>query len=572
MIILGLNYIGHDAAAALFIDGQLVAAIEEERFTRDQKHLGAFPHRSIHYCLKAAGIAASSIDHIGFYLEPRELLQAAVWRFGFTPPFAVGNKFMPASRFYHYLHCKTLRARLCRHLPSLRKGCQIHFVRHHDAHMASAFFASPFEIADVLSIDGMGEWETTVAGSGTASSIKPLASVPFPHSLGYLYAAITRHLGFSVNNDEYKVMGLASYGDPSRWLPLMRRIVMLGDGIDFRLDTSYLSFKLKWGYVSRRFAVESGLAERTPDAELTQAHKDMAAAVQTITEEAGVHLARVLQDRTGGQNLCLSGGVALNCVMAARMLTDAGYDDIYTQPAAYDASGALGSALWIQHVLLGRPRSFAMNHAYWGHCVTDEEIDRALASYRDQLRWTRPDNIARAAAGEIRKKRIVGWCQGRLEWGPRALGNRSILADPTDRAMMDHVNDKVKHREDFRPFAPSCKAEACGEYFDLPVKSPFMTLISGVRPMMQQKIPAVTHVDGTARYHSVEREVNPLFWKLIDEFEKLSGVPVVLNTSFNVRGEPIVMTADDAIACFLGTGIDVLAIGNYLVEKITKEV
>lgn len=566
MIILGINYLGHDASASLLIDGNLVAAIEEERFTRFKKHYGGFPKNAIKYCLKEAGIDASDINQIGYYFDKDALLTAPVFKYAFTPWYSIWKKFMLASRALYYYHCQTLRSRLNSHFRTLKHNVPIHLIGHHNAHMASSFFVSPFEEADIISIDGIGEWETTVMGQGINNIITKTRSIYFPNSIGFLFSAVTRHLGFKVNNDEYKVMGLAGYGDAKRFMPLMRRIVHLTDDGVYTIDDSYFRPQVFWGHVSRRFIHECGFPARSPESELRQEHKDMAAAVQTITEELGVHLARNLQRHTSGRNICLSGGVALNCIMNARILNDTPYKDIFIQPASYDASGSLGSALWIHHMIMKKPRGYVMDNAYYGYEADETEIANVLAKFPN-IKYQRCTDIAASAAAEIAKQRIVGWFQGRMEWGPRALGNRSLLADPRDRKMMDYVNDQVKHREDFRPFAPSCKLEHYHEYFDFTVPSPFMLLICKVKHEMRSKIAAVTHTDGTARFHTVNKKVNPLYWRVIDEFEKLSGVPVLLNTSFNVRGETIVMTPMDAVKCFLGTGIDVLAIGNFLVEK-----
>lgn len=566
MNILGLNFHGHDAAAALLKDGDLAACSEEERYHRFKKHYGGFPEQSIAFCLERAGLDARELDHVGYYISKDALFSREGLSYALRPLLGARNKLMLASRLLYYYHCLTLRGRLERHFPTLNPKARVHFVAHHDAHMASSFFISPFEEADIISLDGVGEWETTVLGRGKGNAITRLSSTYFPHSIGYFFSAVTRHLGFRVNNDEYKVMGLAGYGDPSRFRALMRRVVRLEEGGGFSIDPRYLRIGLGWGQVSGRFTEECGVAPRAPESELLQEHKDLAAAVQELTEELGVHLARGLQKRTGGKNICLSGGVALNCIMNARILEETDYQDIFIQPAAYDASGSLGSALWIEHMVLGRPRRWEMRHAYHGYEAADGEVLAALRNF-PEVTFRKCDDIAKDAAAEIAKQRIVGWYQGRMEWGPRALGNRSLLADPRERRMMDYVNDKVKHREDFRPFAPSVKLESYKDYFDFPVPSPFMLLICKVKEAMRSKIAAVTHTDGTARYHTVDKAVNPLYWRLIDEFEKLSGVPVLLNTSFNVRGETIVRTPEDAVRCFLGTGIDVLAIGDYLVEK-----
>ncbi|MCE5252281.1 carbamoyl transferase [bacterium] len=566
MNILGFNYLGHDASASLLCNGKLVAAIEEERFTRNKKHYGGFPFRSISFCLKKAGIDANQINIFSFYIKPEDLMNYTAWKFVLSPWYSIRNKILFASRALLYYNALTMRSRLKKHFPYLKKGINLSFVRHHDAHMASAFFVSPFTEADIISIDGIGEWETTVIGQGKDNMITRIQSHCFPDSIGYLYSAITRFLGFRVNNDEYKVMGLASYGDPEKYKKLFEKIVYFKEHGIYRINPQYIALSHKWGNISKHFIHESGLLPRKPESDISQDHKDIAASLQSITEKVGIHIAQDLQKRTKSKKLCLSGGVALNCVMNAKILENTSYDDIYIQPASYDASCSLGCALWINHINYKQPRNYEMNHVYYGYEADDQEILSTLKKY-ENITFRKCENIARDTAAEMAKQRIIGWYQGKMEWGPRALGNRSILADPRQRKMMDIINDRIKHREDFRPFAPSCKIENYREYFNFPVPSPFMLLICNVKEEKRSVIPAVTHVDGTARFHTVEKKHNPLYWELIHEFEKLTGVPVVLNTSFNVRGETIVMTPEDAINCFLGTGIDALAIGNYFVEK-----
>ncbi|MFC2149494.1 carbamoyltransferase [Candidatus Auribacterota bacterium] len=567
MNILGINYWGHDASAALLTEQGLAAAIEEERFTRFNKHFGGFPYRSIEFCLQTAGLSAGDIDHAGYYIDPRELLSSKGISYAFKPWYGIGNKMIYVSRLLYLLNCGIIKIRIERKFGPLKKNIKMHFVRHHDSHLASAFYPSGFEEADIISVDGIGEWETTVKAVGRGNSIERLGSAYFPHSIGLLFSAVTRHLGFTVNNDEYKVMGLAGYGDSSRYMGLMKDIIRFtGDGM-YEIDTTYISPRISWGHVSKKFIRESGLAARVPDSELRQEHMDMAAAIQKITEDLGVHIARSLQRETGGKRICLSGGVALNCIMNARILEDTPYEDIFVQPAAYDASGSIGSALWIKHAILDEPRSYQMKHVFYGFEPEEKDISDTLNSFNGSVTFARSDNVAADTAQEIADQKIVGWYQGRMEWGPRALGNRSILADARNPKMVDIVNDKVKHREDFRPFAPSVKKESYSEYFDFPVPSPFMLLICKVKQDKREVIPAVTHFDGTSRYHTVEQEHNPLYWTLIDEFEKITGVPVVLNTSFNMNGETMVMTPKDAVECFLGTGIDVLVMGNYIVKK-----
>jgi carbamoyltransferase len=568
MNLLGINFIGHDAAATIFKDGKLLAAIEEERFTRDHKHYGWFPKRSIQFCLDQAGIGPNELDRVTYYIDPCRLAAPQGLRYALWPPWNLGGKIMLASRINYAIQCAGLHYKLRKYFPGLNRLLRLDFVSHHDAHLASCFFCSPFECADIISIDGIGEWETTVLAQGIGNKIERLFSIFFPNSFGYLYSAITRLLGFTVNNDEYKVMGLAGYGDPTRFRGLLKRVLNLDGNGGYSIDSSYLHPKISWGHVSARFMSEYGHPVRGRDQELGQFHIDMAASIQELAERLGVHLARHLQRRTRQTRLCLNGGVALNCLMNSRILEKTDYKDIFIQPAAYDASCALGGPLWVWHQELGNPRDFVMEHAYWGHELTEEEISKALPNFKGRIKYQRLDDPVPEAVSELMAQKIVGWAQGAMEWGPRALGNRSLLADPRSREMMDIMNIKVKHREDFRPFAPSVKHEYFQDYFDAPVPSPYMLFICEVKPAVRQVIPAVTHIDGTARYHTVKREVNPLYWRLLDAFQEKTGVPVILNTSFNVKGEPIVMTAKDAINCFLGTGIDVMFLGHYKVKKI----
>jgi len=565
-IILGINYLGHDASASLFIDGQLIAAIEEERFKRFHKHFGGFPVNSINFCLEEAKIDLASVTDITYYIDPNKLININSLKFAFSPLYSIGRKIFFASRILYFLHCKTLRLRFKKYFPQLNQKTKFSFIGHHDAHLASAFFASSFSEADLISIDGIGEWESTVMAHGKDRKILRSNSILFPHSIGFLYSAITRHLGFRVNNDEYKVMGLAGYGDPERFRKLMKRIVQFKEDGTYTVDENFLSFGYDWGKVSKTFIKESSLAPKKVSEPLEQIHKDMAASLQNLTEETAIHLARHLQNKSGSKKLCLSGGVALNCLMNSRILEETEYDEIFIQPACYDASGSMGGALWLQHQILNEPRKYTMSSAYLGSSASDESILQALRQF-SHISFRKCENICKDVVDKLLEQKIIGWFQGKMEWGPRALGNRSILADPRNRKMMDHVNDKIKHREDFRPFAPSCKLEKFKDYFSMSVPSPFMLLISKVKEDKREIIPAVTHVDGTARYHTVDKTVNSLFWNLLDEFEGKSGVPVLLNTSFNVNGETIVRTPKDAIECFLSTGIDLLAIGNYLVEK-----
>jgi carbamoyltransferase len=565
MAILGINAWLHDSAACLVEDGQLVAAVEEERFSRDDKHTSAFPKRAIEYCLRAAGKDVR-VTHVAVNLNPMRAFEDSE---GAASVLLRPGRLSTLNR-KTYKHLLSSNQRVNRETRHVLRACGqgkdfvVAEVGHHDAHAASTFFVSPFEDAAVLTIDGRGEWATTAMYSGTGPHLERLDSIGLPHSLGLLYAAVTSYLGFKRNNDEYKVMGLASYGDPAPFKDRIRRLLRKTGGGRFEVATEY--FEDERALLDGPALCELlGGPRRVAESELETRHKDIAAALQDVTEEVGVELARHLRERTGAKAICLAGGVALNCVMNTRILRECGFEQLYVQPAAYDAGGALGAAFWVQHQELGRPRSFVMDRADWGPSFEDAAIERILRE--GMLRYRRSEDIARDAAALVADGKIVGWFQGRAEWGPRALGHRSILADPTRPEMQDHVNLRVKHREDFRPFAPSATAEGFRTYFDTVAEDPFMTTIVPVRPEHRAKLPAITHVDGTARVQTVNAKTDPLYHRLITEFEKLRGVPVVLNTSFNVRGEPMVLTPMDALRCFFTTGLDHLAIGSFIVDK-----
>lgn len=565
MNILGINYMGHDASAALLQNGELVAAIEEERFHRYKKHYGGFPVKSIEFCLAEAGIDINELDCIAYYVNPKDIFSKGM-KFSFSPFFSFNNKYLLLSRLLYLFHAKTLKRRFKKYFPAFKGKCDLKFVNHHNAHLASAFFASEYEDADILSIDGIGEWETTVLATGKDKEITKTKSFYFPDSIGFLYSAVTRHIGFYPNNDEYKVMGLSGYGDKERFKSLFEKIVTFTED-GYKLDSSYFKYGVKWGQVSRKFIKECGFEQVEPGSKILDIHNDMAAAIQTVTEKLGVHLAKILHAQTGNKRLCMSGGVALNCVMNGCILQETGYEEMFIQPSAYDASGSLGSALYAYHQYYDKPRSYKMKHVFYGYQAKEEEIVNVLENFKDDIEFFKSEDVYNDTVAEIEKQQIIGWYQDKMEWGPRALGNRSILADPRSREMMDIVNDRVKHREDFRPFAPSCKLEKYKEYFDFPLPSPYMLFICDVQEDKRKVIPAVTHVDGTARFHTVEKEYNKKYWNLLDAFEKKTGVPVLLNTSFNIKGETMVMTPKDAIKCFLGTGIDVLVLENYIIKK-----
>ena len=568
MYVLGVNCWLHDTAAALLRDGAVVAALEEERWYRDDKHTSVFPARSIRWCLQAAQDAELAIDHVAINLSPLRCFGDARGRLDVL--FSKGGLRDRRNRraYRHLRRFGERTAREIRHVlaaAGLGRRFTFHEVPHHDAHAASAFNLSGFEEAAILTVDGLGEWATTTSSMGRGTRIERLATIGLPHSLGTFYASFTDYLGFRRNNDEYKVMGLASFGDPARFRGVFRELIRTTEDGGVDIDTR--PFERSAGVLFPGQGLERLFEgpSRVPESELGDRHHDIAAALQEATEEVGVHLARHLQRMTGSTNLCLAGGVALNCVMNTRILAETDFEALYVQPAAYDAGGSLGAASWATHQILGLPREAVMDRTSYGPAYGDHEIEALL---RDgMLRFRRSDDIAQDTAQLLADGKIVGWFQGGAEFGPRALGHRSILADPTRDDMQDHVNRRVKHREDFRPFAPSVIHEAYRSYFDTEVDDPFMTKVVPVRADQRAKLPAITHIDGTARVHTVKRETNPLYHRMIEEFGRLRGIPVVLNTSFNVRGEPMVLTPQDALRCFFGTGIDHLALGSFIVDK-----
>jgi len=569
LYVLGFDCYGHDSAAALLHDGEIIATAEEERFIR-KKHTLDFPAHAIRYCLDEAGIPIDEVDHIAYYWNPSLHVADQIWHIVRYLPRSLklvqsrlGQNFLPMMRLEH-----TLRNELG--LSARSKARRIHRVEHHAAHAASAFLLSPFEEAAIFSVDAVGEWTSTWFGVGEGNNFRKLGEIGFPHSIGMLYGSVTEYLGFHYASDEGKVMGLAPYGDPEEYLAEFRKIVRLEPQGRFSLDLSYFDYHLygRGHWVSDKFVRTFGPPRRKGEP-IERRHENVAAALQRITEEAGLHMAEHLHAVTGKRNLCIAGGVGLNSVLNGKLLQRGAFNEIFVQPAANDAGTALGAALWVHTRLLGLPRPSVMNHAYWGPNFTNEEIATTLAHYDGRLTYRLVEDPARAGAEIVARGEILGWFQGRMEIGPRALGNRSILADPRRPDMKDILNARVKHREPFRPFAPSVLEERTGEYFTVDHPSPFMILVFDVRPEKRALVPAITHVDGTGRVQTVSRQTNPRYWGLIREFERLTGVGVVLNTSFNVMGEPIVCKPQEAIECFLSTGIDRLIIGDYLVEKVT---
>jgi carbamoyltransferase len=568
VVVLGINHNNHDSAASLLIDGRVAAVAEEERFLR-KKHAGDIPVHAARFCLERTGLKPGDIDHVAFFYDPFLVMRKRISLFVRYFPSSLNllvDMTAPAAHILSMFlgEARLLKRKLFANDPSCRY--QFHYVEHHQGHAASAFMLSPFERAAILSLDGTGEWATTWLGRGEGNRLEFIRQMSFPHSVGLVYSAVTEYLGFKPWSGEGKVMGLAAYGDPGRYLETFRRIIHPTDDGGFAVDMSYFRYHVRFWreWVSQKFIDVFG-PRREPESAMEQRHQDIAAALQAVTEEIGIHIANHLQERTGEKNLCLAGGVALNCVMNGRILRESRFTDVFVQPMANDAGTSLGAALYVYHVKLGHPRVAPLRDIYLGPEFASEDFEKALQ--RHPVRWHRSEDPAREVARLLADGKIIGWFQGRMEVGPRALGNRSILADPRRPEMKDVINARVKHREGFRPFAPSVLEEKAGEYFERSYTSPYMILNFEVRPEKRDVIPSVTHVDGTARVQTVARAVNPLYYRLIEEFEGLTGVPVLLNTSFNVRGEPIVYTPEDAIRCFLATDMDRLVLGDHIVEK-----
>jgi carbamoyltransferase len=567
MDILGINF-SLDAAAAFLRDGAVLAAVTDERFT-GRKHSRDFPSASIDYCLRTAGVDLDGVDAVAFFWNPGIHLQS----------FNVRRS--AAMRHHSELLASVPNHLLARYpgrwdetvveqveqtfaIRGARKPLRIVYVTHHHAHAASAFFVSPFEEAAILTVDGYGEQTSTFLAHGRGPAFQEIGRTEFPHSLGAFYAAVTQYLGFAANCDEGKVMGLAAHGEPRFAADLAEIVRPIPDG-GFEIDLSYFAYhQERPRRYSAKLMAQFG-AERRADEPLGQRHRDFAASAQKVLEDTLIHVARHLREATGQRRLCLAGGVALNCVANSRVLEEAGFDEAFIQPAAGDNGTSLGAALYVHHQLHGRPRGHAMVTDALGPSFSDADIERELRENR--LRFERSEDIARLAAERLAAGDILGWFQGRVEFGPRALGNRSILADPRRADVKKILDDRVKRREPFRPYAPSVLAEAQSEYFTGPGDSPFMIKNFTVRPEKRGQIPAVVHVDGSARVQTVTEGENPLYWRLIKEFGRLTGVPVVLNTSFNGRGETMVCTVRDALRCFYSCGLDSLAIGSFLVRK-----
>jgi carbamoyltransferase len=574
MYILGINAYHGGASACLIEDGRLIAAAEEERFTR-VKYCAGFPARAIRYVLSEAGITPQDLDHVGISRNPSaHLLKKVMFTLANRPSLdLVRDRLSNASKVGNakQVFCDRLGVS-----PNALQA-QFHNVEHHRAHLASAFYVSPFEEAAVLSVDGMGDFVSTMWGQGRGNRLQVKDTITFPHSLGFLYTAVSQWLGFPKYGDEGKVMGLAPYGQP-RYMDEFRRIVRVQRDGTFELDLDYFilfnqGVMMTWeeggpvlGQMYSPKFVETFGEPRVPYSEITAHHQDVAATLQAMLEEAEFALVRKLQRETGQRVLCMAGGVALNSSFNGKVLPQTDFEDIFIQPAAGDAGTALGVCYYIYHQVLGQPRLHVMNDAYTGPEFTNGRIGENLDRYGLAYRILDEGDLVRQAVALVAEGDVLGWFQGRMEWGPRALGNRSIIADPRRDDMKDILNARIKHREKFRPFAPSILLEDVGEYFDQRYPDPFMIKVYNVLPGKRSVIPAVTHVDGTRRLQTVDRAHAPLYWELINAFKERTGVPVVLNTSFN-ENEPIVCTPEEAIECFLRTRMDALVLGNHLTEK-----
>ena len=590
MNILGLSAYYHDSAAALVRDGEIIAAAQEERFTR-KKHDHRFPTNAVDYCLREGGIAASDLDYVVFYDKPFQKFERLLETYLDYVPAGI-RSFLQAMPLW-------LREKLWIRDQIAKECCgagKILFTEHHESHAASAFFRSPFEDAAVLTLDGVGEWATTTYGYGKGNEVHLLGELHFPHSLGLVYSAFTYYTGFKVNSGEYKIMGLAPYGEPRFTDQILDDLLDLREDGSLRLNMKYFNYCQGLTMTNQAFDELFGGPPRKPESKLTQREMDLARSVQEVTEIAMLRMARHVQKETGRKKLCMAGGVALNCVANGRLLREGPFEEIWIQPAAGDAGGALGAALsvWYQH--LDKPRRVSevckgrldgMKGSYLGPAASTNEIQTLLDGFDARYRRLPAQDVIESVAAELADEKVVGWFQGRMEFGPRALGGRSILGDPRSQKMQSMMNLKIKYRESFRPFAPSILREFVSEYFDLEGDSPYMLLVAPLREQLripmtsdQEKlfgidklhvarstVPAVTHVDYSARVQTVRKEENGLYYDLIAEFARLTGCPLVVNTSFNVRGEPIVCTPEDAYRCFMRTEMDVLVLNNFVLRK-----
>ena len=591
--ILGISAFYHDSAAAIIIDGKIIAAAQEERFTRI-KHDSNYPFKSVEFVLKFANLALKEIDHIVFYEKPflkfERLLETYV---AFAPKgFFSFNKAMPLWLREKLFQKKMLINHLKEHDPNFKEFKKINFSEHHLSHAASSFYPSPFDEAIILTADGVGEWATTTVAIGKGNNVDIKKEIHFPHSLGLLYSAFTYYTGFKVNSGEYKLMGLAPYGKPIYSDKILNNLIEVKDDGTFRMDQDFFNYATGLTMTNDKFHNLFGQKPRDSKKEnLTEFHMDIAASIQKVTEDIVIKLAKSIKQEYNIPNLCLAGGVALNCVANGKLLKEKIFDNIWVQPAAGDAGGSLGAALALWHLELNNPRKVNtdddMKGSYLGPEFSNENIKEYLSQVGANFILYDESEFIEKVSDALIEGKAIGWFQGRMEFGPRALGSRSIIADPRNEKMQKNLNLKVKYRESFRPFAPSIIRENVSEWFDIDCDSPYMLTVANVKSekcikmnkdeeklfgieklnIKRSEIPAVTHVDYSARIQTVSKNRNPKYYKLLTEFNKKSGCPIVVNTSFNVRGEPIVNTPEDAFKCFMGTELDVLAIGNFYLEK-----
>jgi len=590
--VLGISAFYHDSAAAIIVDGEIVAAAQEERFTR-KKHDASYPKNAINYVLKEACLKLSEINHIVFYEKPflkfERLLETYV---GFSPRgFKSFSLSMPLWLSEKLFQKKLLFDALKYQDNNFNDIKKINFSEHHLSHAASAFFSSPYDEAIILTLDGVGEWATTTVSLGRNNKINILKEIHFPHSLGLLYSAFTYFLGFKVNSGEYKVMGLAPYGEPKFKDIIFSKLIDVKDDGSFKLNMDYFNYATGLTMTNHKFAKLFNIERRNPENKLLQIHMDIAASIQAATEEVVLKITKFLFNEFKLQNLCMAGGVALNCVANSKILKEGLFKNIWIQPASGDAGGALGAAQAFYYQQLDNSRKIlktdSMNGSYLGPQFTDDEVENELKNCGANYKKLNLDQIIKDTAKILSEEKAVGWFQGRMEFGPRSLGNRSIIADPRSEKMQKNLNLKVKYRESFRPFAPAVLFEKVSEWFEINSQSPYMLLVADVKKTKQlqmtnkqmnlfginklnvkrSNIPAVTHVDYSARVQTVHKETNPIFHKLIEEFEKITQCPVLVNTSFNVRGEPIVCSVTDAFNCFMGTDLDVLVCNNFILYK-----
>lgn len=590
---IGISAYFHDSAAALVRDGVIVAAAQEERFTR-QKHDARFPCRAIAYCLDEAGLRLRDIDHVVFYDKPLVKFERLLETYLAYAP--VGLRSFVTAMPIWIKEKLFLKSILLKQLADIGACDQnsippLLFAEHHQSHAASAFYPSPFERAAVMCLDGVGEWATSSVWLGDGHTLTAQWEIDFPHSLGLLYSAFTYYTGFKVNSGEYKLMGLAPYGEPKFVDLILDNLLDLKDDGTFRLDMSYFDYAAGLTMTNRKFDALFGGPRHTPESSITQREMDLARSIQVVTEEVVLRLARTVHRELGVEYLCLAGGVALNCVANGRILREGPFKDIWIQPAAGDAGAAVGAALSVWHQYLGNPRKISggdsMQGSFLGPCFTNEAIRTYLDSIGAKYDCLDDEALSFRVAGILENEQVVGWFQGRMEFGPRALGGRSIIGDPRSAKMQSVMNLKIKYRESFRPFAPAVAAECVSDWFDIDRPSPYMLLVAGVKaqhriPMTAEQqqlfgiaklnvsrstVPAITHVDYSARIQTVHRETNPRFHALISAFEARTGCPILVNTSFNVRGEPIVCAPEDAYRCFMRTEMDYLVLENFLLAK-----